>query len=396
MVLRNEGGRFADATAQVCPELRSAGLVTTALWTDFDADGRTDLIVAGEWMPLTFLKNQGGKLKNVTTDTGLASTGGWWNSLIGADFDRDGDVDYVAGNLGLNNKYNATPERPVCIYAKDYDSNGRFDPILCYYVQGEQRPAHPRDVLISQIIGMRGRFTRYADYGQATYETMFTEEEREGALVVRSQRFANSYLENLGGGKFAIRDLPMEVQTAPIYGLLADDYDGDGHLDILLAGNSYASETLTGWYDAGIGRYLRGDGNGKFTPVPLPKSGFFADKDAKGMAQVVAPDGGRQVVVANNNDKLQSFSVQGKTPTACIEPTALEHKARITYANGQIEWRELYYGSGYLSGSSRQITIPDGAVSVTLFDYSGHHREAKEIGAVAVSQFKTPRPVVTD
>jgi hypothetical protein len=109
-------------------------------------------------------------------------------------------------------------------------------PILCHYIEGEQRPSHPRDALIAQIVGMRGRFRTFADYGKATYETMFTEEEREGAFVVRSERFANSYLENQGGGKFAIRDLPMPAQVAPAYGLLVDDYDGDGHADLLLAG----------------------------------------------------------------------------------------------------------------------------------------------------------------
>jgi hypothetical protein len=383
-VLRNDKGRFTDVTNRVCPELLTAGLVTAALWTDFDGDGQTDLLVAGEWMPLTFLKNKGGKLENTTASTDLTHTGGWWNSLAGADFDRDGDMDYVAGNLGLNNKYNASPVEPVCVYAKDYDGNGRLDPILCYYVQGEQRPVHPRDVVISQIIGMRGRFKTYAEYGKATYKTMFTESEREGALVLRSESFASSYLENQGNGKFAIRNLPAEAQTAPIYGLLTDDYDGDGHLDVLLAGNSYASETLTGWYDAGIGQYLRGDSKGNFTPVPVTKSGFFADKDVKGMAQLVTRAGDRLVVVANNNDTLQTFSVRANASVTCIEPAAMENKARIMYANGQTELRELYYGSGYLSSSSRRLTVPAGAISVTLFDYSGRSREVKNTRAVVV------------
>jgi hypothetical protein len=318
---------------------------------------------------------------------GLTHTTGWWNSLAGADFDHDGDVDYVAGNLGLNNKYNASPERPVCVYAKDYDGNGRLDPVLCHYIEGEQRPSHPRDALIAQIVGMRGRFRTFADYGKATYETMFTEEEREGAFVVRSERFANSYLENQGGGKFAIRDLPMPAQVAPAYGLLVDDYDGDGHADLLLAGNSYAPETLTGWYDAGVGQYLRGDGKGHFTPVPVTRSGFLADKDVKGMAQLVTREGNRVVVVANNNDTLQAYTTRPATPLVSIEPAALEHKARITHADGRTEWRELYYGSGYLSSSSRRITVPAG-VTVTLFDYAGRSRSVKNTRAVAVRQDK--------
>jgi hypothetical protein len=387
LLLRNDRGRFTDVTAQVCPQLAEAGLVTTALWTDFDGDGRVDLLVAGEWMPLSFFRNAGNTFENVTEATGLTHTTGWWNSLVGADFDHDGDVDYVAGNLGLNNKYNASPERPVCVYAKDYDGNGRLDPVLCHYIEGEQRPSHPRDALIAQIVGMRGRFRTFADYGKATYETMFTEEEREGAFVVRSERFANSYLENQGGGKFAIRDLPMPAQVAPAYGLLVDDYDGDGHADLLLAGNSYAPETLTGWYDAGVGQYLRGDGKGHFTPVPVTRSGFFADKDVKGMVQLVTRAGNRMVVVANSNDTLQAYTTRPATPLVSIEPTTLDHKARITYPNGQTEWRELYYGSGYLSGSSRRLTVPAGA-TVTLFDYAGRSRPVKNTSAVAVRQDK--------
>jgi hypothetical protein len=311
---------------------------------------------------------------------------GWWNSLTGADFDSDGDIDYVAGNLGLNSRYKASPEQPVCIYAKDYDGNGRMDPVLCHYIEGEQRPAHPRDVLISQIVGMRGRFLNYADYGKATYETMFSEEERKDAFVVRGQRFASSYLENLGNGKFAVRDLPMPAQVTPIYGMLAEDFDGDGHTDLLLAGNSYAPETLTGWYDAGIGLYMRGDGKGNFQPVPATRSGFFADKDAKGMAQLITPEGKRSIIVSNNNDQLQAFSPRSESAAVCVQLTTLENNLLITYPNGQKQRREVYYGSGYLSASSRRLVIPSGAASVKLTDYLGRSREVKSSSPVALQQ----------
>jgi hypothetical protein len=386
MVLRNDKGRFTDVTAQVCPELASAGLVTAALWTDFDNDSKVDLMITGEWMPVEFFRNEGGKLRKVTAATGLANMNGWWNSLTGADFDSDGDIDYVAGNLGLNSRYKASPEQPVCIYAKDYDGNGRMDPVLCHYIEGEQRPAHPRDVLISQIVGMRGRFLNYADYGKATYETMFTEEERKDAFVVRSQRFASSYLENLGNGKFAVRDLPMPAQVTPIYGMLAEDFDGDGHTDLLLAGNSYAPETLTGWYDAGIGLYMRGDGKGNFQPVPATRSGFFADKDAKGMAQLITPEGKRSIIVSNNNDQLQAFSPRSESAAVCVQLTTLENNLLITYPNGQKQRREVYYGSGYLSASSRRLVIPSGAASVKLTDYLGRSREVKSSSPVALQQ----------
>jgi hypothetical protein len=382
-ILRNDGGTFTDVTLQVCSQLSALGLVTAALWTDFDGDGLTDLLVAGEWMPITFLRNTGKKLENVTAKTGLAHTTGWWNSLTGADFDGDGDMDYVAGNLGLNNKYGASPETPVCTYAKDYDQNGRLDPILCYYLEGKQWPAHPRDVLVSQINGMRRRFLRYSDYGQAAYGDMFTREESAGAFVVQGERFASSYLENTGGGTFSIRNLPVAAQFAPVYGLAAGDFDHDGIIDVLLAGNSYASDPLTGWYDASIGLLLKGRGQGMFAPVPVTESGFCADKDVKGLALMI-DSGGRQVaLVASNNDSLRAFNIGRDILNKYVEPAVLENKVLITYGDGRQEWRELYYGSGYLSHSSRRLRVPQGVISVKLFTYAGRSREVKLAAGLA-------------
>ncbi|MFL5617298.1 MAG: VCBS repeat-containing protein, partial [Gemmatimonadaceae bacterium] len=174
-LLRNDtppGGapRFTDVTKTVAPSLANIGLVTSALFTDFDQDGRVDLLVAGEWMAFTFLRNAGDRFDDVSASTGLGDTHGWWNSLVGGDFDRDGDIDYVAGNLGLNTRYRATEQKPVRVHAGDFDRNSSLDPVLSSYVGDESYPVASRDLMVDEMITMKGRFQRYEDYARATLD----------------------------------------------------------------------------------------------------------------------------------------------------------------------------------------------------------------------------------
>jgi hypothetical protein len=400
-ILRNTKGKFEDVTRKVCPPLVEPGLVTTALWTDFDNDAAVDLIVTGEWMPIRFFKNTNGALQEWEADRGvavgkaipknqvdeqgthspgqltaplLAHSFGWWNSLTAGDFDNDGDIDYVAGNLGLNSRYKASVKEPVCVYAKDYDNNGSIDPVFCYYILGKNYPTHPRDALTDQMIGMRKRFPRYTDYGKATLNEVLSEEELKGAYVTRSEYFQSSYIENLGKGKFRLQPLPMQAQFAPVFGIVARDYDQDGNLDILLTGNSYATEVIAGWYDAFIGLYLKGNGKGNFAPVSARKSGFFIDCDAKGMAEIIQSSGKPLLMVACNSDSLQVFSPVSSLTTRRFKAGPLDAYVRVERKNGQKSRLELYYGSTYLSQSSRSVVIPADAVSVTAYTYTGEHR----------------------
>ena len=274
-LLRNEGGRFVDATPVAAPGLIDVGMVTDALWTDFDQDGQLDLIIVGEWMPITFLRNEGDKFTNVTETTQLPNTTGWWNTLVADDFDQDGDPDYIVGNLGLNTKYQASAAEPVSLYTNDYDGDGRIDPILSYYIMGTEYPAAFRDALSDQMNAMRRRFPKYEIYGRASLAEVFTPEEMEGAYTLRATRLTTSYLENQGDGTFAVRDMPMVAQIAPIYSMVTDDLNGDGHTDVLMVGNSHATEVLQGWYDAFIGQVLLGDGTGHFRPLTLGEGGFL-------------------------------------------------------------------------------------------------------------------------
>ena len=317
-ILRNEGGHFVDATQEIAPELVDIGLVTDALWTDFNQDQQLDLIVVGEWMPITFFRNEGGKLTEATADTRLPITTGWWNTLVAEDFDQDGDLDYLAGNLGLNSKYKASATEPVCLYTKDYDQDGRIDPLLSYYVMGTEYPAAYRDALSDQMNSMRRRFSDYETYARTALKDVFTAEEMEGAYVLQAERLTTSYLENQGDGTFTIRDMPIITQTAPVYRMIADDLNDDGFTDVMMVGNSYATEVHQGWYDAFVGQVLLGDGSGNFRSLSLEESGFYVDTDAKDMIKL-RRNGEPLWVVANNNDSLSVFA---KTPTPSYQPMA--------------------------------------------------------------------------
>ena len=375
-LLRNDSDakacRFKDVTKDVAPDLSSLGLVTSGLWTDVDNDGWTDLLLVGEFMPITYFKNDSGKRLKKMKPSSLAHTSGWWNSLTAGDFDQDGDMDYIAGNVGLNTRYKGSEKEPLCIYAKDYDKNGSIDPLMTYYLQGNKYMVHARDELISQISLMRLRFKKYEDYANVTFDESFLKSELEDAYVVCSEWFETSYIENEGNGNFVVRPLPLEAQFAPVFGILMDDFNRDGLLDVLLAGNSYTTEVSTGRYDASVGLYLQGDGHGKFNPVNAHTSGFFADDDAKGMAKLITLKDDELILIGNNSAALKSFNVSGKVKHIAIQKD--DAFALILRKNGSLYKHEFYFGSTYLSQSTRQFTIPDDAKSITMFNMSGESR----------------------
>lgn len=371
-LLRNDGGRFTDVTARVAPGLDTVGMVTAALWSDYDSDGQVDLIVAGEFMPVTFFKNQKGTLKKAE----VAVPSGWWNSLTAGDFDNDGDIDYVAGNLGLNSRFKASASEPVAVYASDFDENGTLDPILCAYNGGKLYPALPRDQLTGQVPGLKKRFTTYAAYGVMTIDELFTADERRGAYVAKATELRSCYFENTGKGTFKITPLPLMAQLSPVFGMLAEDVDHDGNLDLLLAGNDYGTDVQIGRYDAGRGLVLRGNGRGGFVSLSLGQSGFYAPKDARSMVRL-ATSGPPLYLVANNNDTLQTF--QTPRPYAGSRPLPIRANdwlVVIKLPNGKTRRTELYYGSGYLAQSSRQLMLPSGTTAL-ITNYQGERRSIK-------------------
>jgi hypothetical protein len=387
-ILRNDSQKdqykFTDITGEVAPRLFNSGLVSGALWTDIDLDGWLDLLIVGEFMPVTCLKNNEGKNFTPFAESSFSHTSGWWNSITGGDFDNDGDVDYVAGNLGVNTRYRGSTDEPCCVYAKDFDKNGSIDPVMTYYLEGERHITHARDELISQMSGMRQRFRKYAEYANATFDESFLKSELDSAYVLCSRWFHTSYIENNGRGEFSIKSLPLDAQFAPVYGVLVDDFDADGNLDILMSGNFYASEISIGNYDAAVGLYLRGDGKGNFFPVQPIESGFYSDADAKGLVRITMVDSVDLIVAGNNSGKLKTWSV--KNTSRSYVPYQDDAFALITLESGKIKRHEFYYGSTYLSQSSRTIHLPPGATKIEIVNFKGQKRN--DVRSVAVGDIQ--------
>ena len=308
-VLNNDGGVFADVTGDVAPDLREPGLVTSAVWSDYDSDGALDLIVVGEWMPVSVFQNSGSRLIERTADYGLEKTTGWWNVIETGDFDNDGDNDFVLGNLGLNYKYKATEAEPLHVYAHDFDESGTLDIVLGYYNQGICYPVRGRECSSQQIPLLKTRFPSYSAFGRATLADVYGATTLNKGLHYEARMFASSAMENLGNGRFAIKPLPVEAQFSTVQGVVVQDFDGDGNLDLLVAGNFHVSEVETGRADAGIGLLLTGDGRGHFRPVHVSNSGFMADRDVRDLAMVRSAHGPPYILVGNNNDRMQVFRV---------------------------------------------------------------------------------------
>ncbi len=265
-ILRNDGGgRFSDVTAQVAPELAQPfGMVTTALWMDFDGDGRLDLVTGGEWMPLQFFRNDGTRLQNVTASVGVGPTRGWWWSLAAADFNHDGRPDLVAGNMGLNFMYQTSPQNPFGVYAADFTGNQGTDVVLTQEIDGKEYPFFGRAKLGPVIYPLALRVPRYSTFAAASVEQLFGSEPLRRALHYQTDTFASLYLQNNGNGTFTPVRLPNLAQISPIRGIVAHDVDGDGNLDLIVAGNFTEMEPNTTPPDAGNGLWLRGDGRGHF------------------------------------------------------------------------------------------------------------------------------------
>jgi len=304
-LLRNDGrGHFTDVTDQVAPGLARVGMVTDALWQDVDEDGRVDLVVVGEWMPITIFRNAGaGRLARLTT-RGLEKSDGWWNRVVAGDFTGDGRVDFVVGNLGLNTRLRATEAEPATMYVKDFDGNGFVDQIVACYSQGRSYPLALRDDLIKALPPLKARYLNYEDYARQTVTDVFPPAELAGAVAKTAHTFATTLARNNGDGSFTLVPLPREAQIAPVYGILAGDVDGDGASDLLLAGNFDGVEPELGRMSASYGLLLRGDAKGTFTPVAGRESGFHVPGQARDIGRIRTRDGELYVVTRNNDRPL--------------------------------------------------------------------------------------------
>ena len=309
-LLRNDGGHFTDVTEAMAPELvHPGGMITAAVWMDFDGDGRLDLVTAGEWMPLQFYHNERTGFRNVTATRGLPPLRGWWYSLATADWNHDGHPDLVAGNLGLNYTYTSSQRSRFGVYAADFTGHRTTDIVLTQEINGAEYPVWGLAQLGQPIYPLAIRFPSYAAFSEASIPQMFGASQLQQAVHYQTDTLASVYLQNTGDGTFTLSSLPNLAQISPIKGIAVDDVDGDGNLDLIVAGNLYEAEPNTPRADAGNGVWLRGDGQGHFTPVPAVESGFLAPLDVTGLALIKTPTG-KAVLVANNGDSLQAFAIR--------------------------------------------------------------------------------------
>lgn len=381
-LLRNDSTkgqvRFTNATAAIFPGLNNIGLVCDVLWTDFNNDGWVDLLAAGEWMPLTFFRNVNGKFQKHTS--GLENQKGLWGSLATGDFDNDGDMDYVAGNLGLNSLSRASDKQPIGMYARDINNDGYFDaiPTIFYKAKDEtykEFPYNTRDEMGKQIIQVRQRFQEYGKFSDVGIKDIFKPEELKDALVLKANWLQSSYIENLGNGNFKMRELPVEAQFAPLFGMVTEDFDGDGNMDIVLCGNDYGSEVSVGRYDAFNGLVLKGNGQNGFRPLHTAQSGYLVSGNAKAMVKISGKNEKIITITSQNRDSLRFHRTQlsvKSIPLSITETTAL-----LKLKNGKIRREEMNYGSSFLSQSAHQLFLPAYVESAEIVDSKGNRRKVK-------------------
>lgn len=282
-------GHFIDSTTQLAPALRHIGMITDAVFTDFDNNGTPDLILAGQWMPITILTNDHGRLTDNTArflPAQTNETSGWWNKLLVIDLNKDGHPDIVAGNLGLNSQFHASPQEPVELYYKDFDNNGTIDPILCLYIQHQSVPFATRDELLGQLNGMSTRFPDYASYAHATIHDLFTPDELKNAGHLQATLLKTSLFLSNADGTLTSHDLPIQTQYAPVFTIIALDYNKDGNTDLLLCGNSSRTTIRLGKADANYGILLKGNGKGNFEYIPQNSSGFNLTGDIRAVIDI--------------------------------------------------------------------------------------------------------------
>ncbi len=315
MILRNDNGQLINVTDEIGKGLKNLGMVTDAVWNDFDLDGDMDLTIVGEWMPIMFFENEGGNFTNRAMK-GLENSSGWWFGLENGDFDNDGDMDFIAGNLGLNYKYKTSTETPFDVYYNDFDGNGSYDIVLGYYNDEKHYPLRGFSCSSQQIPGLKKKIQKYDIFASLEINQVYGDTGLQSALHYVTDTFASSYIENLGNGTFQLSQLSNDAQLSNINDIEVLDINKDGNLDFIAVGNLFVSEIETPRNDAGSGVLMLGDGKGGFSAVTGKKSGLFARGDAKKIT-MITNKGTRKILVANNAGGLQSFSIQGSEQTNC-------------------------------------------------------------------------------
>lgn len=302
-LLINDGkGHFSDQTSALAPQLRNLGMVTDAIWVDLNQDGQSELVVVGEWLPISVFAMQGGKMEDQTQKYFGKPYRGWWNTLEVADLNGDQKPDIIAGNIGLNTQFKASDTEPADLYYSDFDGNGSVDPFLCFFIQGKNYPYVTRDELGKQLPRMKARFTTYESYADAILTDLFPAEIIQKAGHLTANHMATSVFINQGGQSMRLQNLPIEAQYSPVHAIGVLDADQDGHRDLLLCGNNSHAKLRLGKFDANYGMLLRGDGQGNFQYVPQTRSGLNLKGDVRSVLLL-----GSTVLFGINQSALVSY-----------------------------------------------------------------------------------------
>jgi hypothetical protein len=317
MLLQNNKGIFTNVTNDIAKELIKPGIVNCAAWNDIDGDGKNELILSGEWMPVTIYKMQDAVFKKQKqtvsfvspatqkdTVVSLDEFSGWWYSLKTADIDGDGDLDIIVGNRGTNCSIEGDYYNPTTVYAKDFDGNGSYDAILGYYIQGKCYPLFSRDQLMDQMPSFRKKFIRYKDYSGTTLDKLFTEEQQKGMDIYKTNFFESGVLLNEGNGAFRFVMFPERAQFSNINDMVIDDFDKDGIKDILVCGNTNDPAVMVGNIDATSILMLKGNGKGSFTAVPHTTDGLKVRGESR---KLVYLKENNLLVVLKNSAPAQVF-----------------------------------------------------------------------------------------
>jgi enediyne biosynthesis protein E4 len=309
MLINDGKGNFSDQTDDIAPALRKFGFVKQAIWADVTGDSVRDLVIAGEWMPITILVNENGKLAPLPTQgSGLENTNGWWNTVTASDIDLDGDLDLIAGNLGLNSKLHASIDQPVNMYESDFDKNDQTDQVLTHFMNGKEYPFHTRDEMTKQMPFLKKRFLSYHTFAKATVHDLFDKDALAKAEKFTVQEFKSGVFINLGNSKFKFEPLPKSAQFSTVNAILVDDFNNDKTPDILLAGNFYPINIQMGRNDASYGLLLTNNGKGKFKAIPANQSGFSVKGEVRHVRKINL-NGKAFYLAVRNDDTVEVFEI---------------------------------------------------------------------------------------
>jgi len=304
-LLHNEKGKLIDVTPDI---LKEPGMVTDATWTDINKDGYPDLMIVGEWMPVTFFINKKGKLESKTE---VPNSSGWWSTIAPVDLDKDGNMDFVLGNWGLNSRFRASKDKPMRLYVNDFDGNGTGESIITYYWPEGKSFVYPsKSDLTSQLPTLRKRFLYYKDFARKTMDDFFGAEAVRKSRQSQTEELQSCVLWGYEKGKPELTPLPVIAQAAPVYAIIADDFDKDGNTDLLLDGNMYDVKPDIGRLDANDGILLKGDGKKNFQPLSFLQTGIHIKGQVRDAIKVDGGQTGQSIILARNNATLLYLGIK--------------------------------------------------------------------------------------